>query len=175
MGPILRYYEGQAPDDRGRYLSEIQEWPDDRLEAVHDFIQWMFPLAERSGANPEAPILDDDTIHQFRSRVELRDRLRVSFLRMLRFYGLRYDSASGVERAENFPERSKNWTSVGNHNHLRITRILKSLGILGLEGEAAAFFDRLAEIRHDHAGISGETFRYWQSAAQASQERKTAG
>jgi len=60
MGPILRYYEGQAPDDRGRYLSEIQEWPDDRLEAVHDFIQWMFPLAERSGANPEAPILDDD-------------------------------------------------------------------------------------------------------------------
>jgi hypothetical protein len=175
MGPILRYYEGQAPDDRGRYLSEIQEWPDDRLEAVHDFIQWMFPLAERSGANPEAPILDDDTIRQFRSRAELRNRLRVSFLRMLRFYGLRYDSASGVERAENFPERSKNWTSVGNHNHLRITRILTSLGILGLAREAAAFFDRLAEIHHDHAGISDETFRYWQSAAQASQERKTAG
>jgi len=177
-GAIVRFYDGQEPDDRGRYLSEIQAWPDERIEAVHDFIQWMFPLAERSGANPAAPILDDDTIRQFRSRPELRDRLKVSFLRMLRFYGLRYNSAATVERAENFPERSRNWLSPWNHNHLRITRILKSLRILGLEREATAFFECLAGIYYDQTTaclktISEETFCYWRSAAQEQERRPT--
>jgi len=167
--PILRFYEGDAPDDRGRYLPEIQQWPDERLEAVHDFIQWMFPLAERSGANPGAPILDDDAIREFRSRADLQERLRASFLRMLRFYGLRIGPDASVQRAENFSERSKNWLVAGNHNHLRITRILKSLRILGLQGEATAFFECLTEIYREQskgrAPISEQTFRYWRSGA----------
>ena len=179
-GAIIRYYEGLATDDRGRYLSEIQAWPDENIEAVHDFIQWMFPLAERSGANPGAPVLDDDTIRQFWSRSELRDRLRASFLRMLRFYGLRQDPAtSRVERAENFPERSKNWLSPWNHNHLRITRILKSLRVLGLERESTAFFECLAGIYAGQTAglkaISDETFRYWRAAAPEEQGRRTTG
>ena len=175
---IVRYYEGLAPDDRGRSLSEIQQWPDERIEAVHDFIQWMFPLTERSGVNPGAPVLDDNAIREFRSRPELRDRLRVSFLRMLRFYGLKYEN-SRVERAEDFPERSRNWMSPWNHNHLRITRILKSLRTLGLEREAAAFFECLAGIYEGQPArlrpISEETFGYWQSAAQAEEKRRGVG
>jgi hypothetical protein len=42
---------------RGRYLREIQEWPDDQLESVHDYIQWLFPLPEPSGFNVAAPAL----------------------------------------------------------------------------------------------------------------------
>ena len=122
----------------------------------------MFPLAERSGANPAAPILDEPTIHEFRSRPELRENLRASFLRMLRFYGLELDSGK-VKAAADF--RSKVWLTPGNHNHLRITRILKSLRILGLEQDAGAFFDCLTEIYTSHPGaISSETWRYWQSA-----------
>jgi len=162
MSAILRYYEGVAPDDRGRYLAEIQRWPDARLEAVHDFIQWMFPLAEPSGANPGAPVLDEDTAREFRSRSELQDNLRTSFLRMLRFYGLELDSGR-VKPATGF--QSKTWLTRGNHNHLRITRILKSMRMLGLEPEAGAFFDCLAEIYASHrAAISLDTFQYWKSA-----------
>jgi len=165
MSAILRYYEGAATDDRGRYLSEIQGWPDARLESVHDFIQWMFPLAERSGANPAAPVLDDHTVREFRSRPELQETLRASFVRMLRFYGLELDSGV-VKRAADF--RSKAWLTPGNHNHLRITRVLKSLRILGLEQDARAFFDCLAEIYASHRqAISPETFRYWQAATDA--------
>src|SRR5947208_7865434 len=128
MSAILRFYEGRAPDDRGRYLAEIQQWPDERLESVHDFIQWMFPLRERSGANPGAPTLDQKTIDEFRARPELQDNLRASFCRMLRFYGLGLEE--DVRRGANFEERAGNWLSPWNHNHLRITRILKSLRIL---------------------------------------------
>jgi hypothetical protein len=46
---IIEFYSGAQPDYRGRYLREMQRWPDDRLETVHDFVQWLFPLPERSG------------------------------------------------------------------------------------------------------------------------------
>jgi hypothetical protein len=73
---IISFYSGKTPDDRGRYLKDIQQWPDHRLESVHDFIQWMFPLREPSGVNPGAPVLDPATIAEFRSNTGLQDNLR---------------------------------------------------------------------------------------------------
>ena len=169
--PLVRYYDGRGPDDRGRYLAEILQWPDKRLEAVHDFIQWMFPLRERSGVNPTAPIVDDATVREFRSRPELRKNMQGSFLRMIRFYGLemQHEPNLSIKRAANFPLRSENWLNLSNHNHLRLTRIIKSLRLLGLEEEASALFNCLAAIYHsqDKAAsvISGETFQFWRSAA----------
>ena len=163
---IIRFLAGRAPDDKGRFLTAIQQWPDDRLEAAHDFIQWLFPLRDRSGANPDAPVLTGADIAEFRSRPELRETLRSSFVRMLRFYGFEMAGGPLCVRSANFPERSKNWLRPWNHNHLRITRILKSLMLLGLEAEAQAFFACLKDV-YDEGGnsISGETFAFWQSAS----------
>jgi len=36
------------------YLHEIQHRPDEQLESIHDYIQWLFPLPERSGFNVAA-------------------------------------------------------------------------------------------------------------------------
>ena len=165
---IIQFYSGAQPDDRGRYLSDIHKWTDDQLESVHDFIQWMFPLRERSGVNLTAPILDADTIREFKSRPELQENLRVSFARMVKFYGMEINGSGPqrtIEPASNFRERSNVWLHPHNHNHLRMTRIIKSLRLLGLEMEARAFFDCLASLYHSHSrAISPDTFRYWQSA-----------
>jgi len=56
---LVAFSEGSAPDDRGRFIGDVLRFDDEKLEDVHDFIQWLFPLPERSGANPLAPILDD--------------------------------------------------------------------------------------------------------------------
>jgi len=165
---ILDFYSGAAPDDRGRTLADIQTWPDSELEDVHSYIQWLFPLLEPSPVNPSAPVLDRETIAEFRARPELVQNLRKSFLRMLTFYGLAY-SEGRVVRAANFSERSRNWLWPGNHNHLRITRILKALALLGLEAEARAFLTCLAEIYQEEArktrpSISEDTWRFWSTA-----------
>jgi hypothetical protein len=145
---IIGFYSDTEPDHRGRYLHEIQEWPDAQLEAVHDYIQWLFPLPERSGFNVAAPVLTHESIQEFRTRPELQQQLRSSFLRMMTFYG--FEARSGehitVTRAPNFAAKAAGWLSPGNHNHLRITRILRCLTVLGLEAEAKAFFDCLSEI-----------------------------
>jgi hypothetical protein len=136
---------------RGRFLHEIQEWPDGQLETIHDYIQWLFPLPERSGFNVDAPVLDGKSIQEFQTRADLQENLRVSFLRMMRSYGLEVHVGEHfmVTRAPNFPAKATVWLSPSNHNHLRITRILRCLSLLGLEPEAKAFFDCLSEIYED--------------------------
>ena len=164
---LVEFYSGRAPDHAGRFLHEIQQWPDDRLEDVHDFIQWLFPLTEPSPINPLAPVVDQETIKAFAAQPELCRNLETSFLRMLRFYGLEMplEGQPPVQRAVNFAERARNWLHPGNHNHLRITRILKSLTLLGLKQEAAAFLKCLEGIYADTpGGISAISMGFWRKA-----------
>jgi Opioid growth factor receptor (OGFr) conserved region len=108
---LVSFYSDTGPDSRGRFLREIQNWSDAELELAHDYIQWLFPLAERSGFNPNAPILNAYTINRFRSDADLRRRLQTSLVRMLAFYGLemRATVPMKVACAESFPERAENW------------------------------------------------------------------
>ena len=168
--PLVAFYRDGAPDDANRTLAQILAWDDRRLESIHDYIQWLFPLPERSGANPSAPTLDDATIAAFRSTPMMRDSLRQAFLRMLRFYGLAWTDgpAPNVTRSANFAVRSQEWLSPMNHNHLRLTRILRSLRLLGLEAESAALFRALDAIHQEFPGrITERTFDYWKEAAAA--------
>lgn len=167
-GKILHFYRG-GQDDDGRTLDEILGWPDEELEAVHDFIQWLFPLPEQSGANPSAPVLDAATIEVFRGSKDLQQRLRQSFLRMLRFYGLELHDGV-VQQAANFSARSANWLNPGNHNHLRLTRMLRSLRLLGLTAESAALYRALSEIYRSHSDcITQRTYQFWTGAAALSE------
>ncbi|HYK38026.1 opioid growth factor receptor-related protein [Alloacidobacterium sp.] len=162
---ILDFYRG-GQDDQGRTLDEILNWTDVELEAVHDFIQWLFPLPERSGANPSAPMLEAATIDAFLNSEDLRQRLRLSFLRMLSFYGLEFRDGAVQPRA-NFAARSANWLSPSNHNHLRLTRTLRSLRLLGLAAESTALFAALAEIYANHPDrITLRTYQFWQNAVE---------
>jgi hypothetical protein len=169
---IIEFYSGTELDHRGRYLQEIQRWPDDQLENVHDYIQWLFPLPERSGFSVSAPVLNPESIQEFRTRPDLQNNLRVSFLRMMNFYGLEVHSGADIRvtRAPNFATKATKWLSQGNHNHLRITRILRCLVVLGLQPEARAFWDCLAEIYENEQNkslpaISDETMAYWRKAS----------
>jgi hypothetical protein len=169
MSAITDFYAGTGQDGSGRTLREILGWSDRRLEVVHDYIQWLFPLPEPSGANPSAPVLDAESIAQFRADEALRARLREALERMLAFYGfVRGDGA--IVPGEHFEQHARHWLTPGNHNHLRITRILRSLRVLGLEAEAERFWRGLQAIhaREAAAGrysITERTFAYWRRAA----------
>ena len=169
VDPLLRFYGLESGDARGRSLTEIWGWDDERLEQVHDYIQWLFPLREPSAFNPGAPVLTRAAIDEFLTNPVLRDRLRRSFERMLRFYGLRAAGAAGTLRVEpsaSFASRSAGWLRPGDHNHLRLTRILTSLRLLGLEEESRALAGCLRALAAAHPGaVSQVTLEYWRQAA----------
>ena len=166
---LLGFYSGQLGDDRGRLLWDILAWSDEKLEAVHDYVQWLFPLTEPSAFNPRAPLVGPAAIREFRRSAELRRNLLAAFERMLRFYG--FEIMAGQEReirrAADFAERARVWLTPMNHNHLRITRILKCLRLLGLEAQAQEFFAALSTVceMEPRPPVTAETFRYWREAA----------
>lgn len=170
-GTIVRFYRGGAPDHRGRLLDEILGWDDEALERVHDFIQWLFPLDEPSMFNPDAPLVDAADREAFRRDPELAANLRRSFDRMLAFYGFQARQSGAALRIERSPAwsgRAAVWLTPGNHNHLRLTRIMKSLMLLGQPELAQALYERLRDeaARAGSGLISQVTLRYWKDAVQ---------
>ena len=166
---LLDFYTRDGCDVQGRTHAAILSWSDVLLETVHDYIQWLFPLPEPSGANPRAPLLTPGALAELRASDEAHRRLHAAWLRMLQFYGLSAGLEGEVVPGPSFAQRARNWLTPYNHNHLRLTRMLRSLHLLGLEAESARLFAALAAIYQEESRgrhrISAETFRYWQHAA----------
>ena len=96
--------------------------------------------------------------------------LLLGVVSFLPFLGLAWVDES-VGEGPNFAARVPDVWSAPNHNHLRITRILRSLMLLGKEAEAEALYARLAEMstRRKYP-IPADTVHYWTSAIERSPE-----
>jgi hypothetical protein len=166
--PLVAFYRGGGRDHRARLLSDIHAFDVDELELNHDYIQWLFPLPEPSGANADAPLLSKEDIAVFASDDSVRKALLQSVRMMLRFYGFEvWEGRPDIKvvRGKDFVERRHVWLTRGNHNFLRISRILRSLTLLGLGRYAAAFLKSLEGIYAKEAGIIGSTtMEYWRHA-----------
>uniref|UniRef100_A0A8C8H5W7 Opioid growth factor receptor (OGFr) conserved domain-containing protein n=1 Tax=Oncorhynchus tshawytscha TaxID=74940 RepID=A0A8C8H5W7_ONCTS len=102
-----------------------------KLEEVHSYIQWLFPLQE-PGMNYQPKELTKKEIEAFLEDGTAKQRLVESYKLMLDFYGIELsnDITGEVKLANNWRERFDNLER-NTHNNLRITRILKCLGTLG--------------------------------------------
>lgn len=163
---ILEFYQHGQRNTDGDTLNDVLSWTDESLEDNHRFIQWLFPTFAASAFNPQAPVLTDDVVREFLRDEQLRDRLTLAFDRMLSFYGLTR-SGVNVVKAANWPERSSQWLVFGDHNHLRLTRILDSLSTLGFKHEAAALLACLEDIAGSDEGrreIDPRSLTLWRRA-----------
>jgi hypothetical protein len=129
MSAITSFLSGTGTDHRHRSIGDIMEFEDAELEEVHDYIQWLFPLPERSAFNPIAPVLTSQDIEQLRQNSAALENLRAAAKRMRVFY-----------------RRNQHWLTATNHNHLRISRIIRSLSLILGHDEAARFYDEIIKL-----------------------------
>ncbi|KAF2469857.1 uncharacterized protein BDR25DRAFT_304260 [Lindgomyces ingoldianus] len=74
-----------------------------------------------------------------------------------------------IVRAANYRDRFRNWAIRFDHNHLRITRILRSLRVLGLNEECWAFYCILKHVFDDPSiFINERSMVYWRRAVKQS-------
>jgi len=145
---ILNYLEGEARDSRGRLITEIWSQDDWYWEQTHDFIQWLFPLNEKSRAVGNTPILNDTDIRIIRDS-------ETAVLNL----------AKSSERYKEFLQRTDKWQAPYNHNHLRITRVIKSLRLLADDDSANGFKYWIATQLGDGIDrINAESRRFWRLA-----------
>nr|XP_029519829.1 opioid growth factor receptor-like isoform X1 [Oncorhynchus nerka] len=175
----LKFYLNEYPSSPDDILIESfhKEWKTDykRLERVHSYIQWLFPLRE-PGVNYMASELTKKEILAFRESEEAKKRLVESYELMLGFYGIQLvnKDTGEVKRAENWRERFANLER-NMHNNLRITRILKSLGELGFEhyqSPLVRFFLEETLVKRNLSSVKRSVLDYFLFAIRDKQKRK---
>lgn len=148
VGPVVAFLQGEGRDAAGRTLFDVLAMDNAALEHSHDFIQWLFPLREPSRAVPDAPVLTDDEVEAIRDSPMAQIALTAATDRMGAFYRMTHD-----------------WLMPNDHNHLRITRIIRSLRLLVGDDPADAFKAAiLARVEATRAPVSARSRGYWQTA-----------
>ena len=149
----------------GRMLAEILQQDDFWLEVTHDYIQWLFPLSDLSRVTPDAPLVDNNIRDTFRTDDVLQKHMRAAVVRMARFLGLTFNGVT-VGKTATWAERKGEWFTENTHNSLRITRILKSMTLLGLQKDSVALqrgIEQLCAVESD-CGVTHESRRFWRDA-----------
>jgi len=145
---IVSFLEGKTPDHRGRVLAMLLQQTDHQAETTHDYTQWLFPLDEPSRSVNGAPVLTELEIDQIRQSSLAQANLAKSARWFLGFL-----------------ERNDHWIIKYNHNHLRITRVIKSLRLLASDEAADEFRDKVFGYLGDEVNlIDAKARSFWNSA-----------
>jgi len=145
---ILAFLSGHGTDNQRRSILDLIDRDDEFWERTHDFIQWLFPLAEASRSIRNAPVLTVAQIEQIRASRPMQANIQRSVLRYKEFLA-----------------STTKWRSGYDHNHLRISRVIKSLRLLVNDQEANAFKYWVAGQLGDQIdSINSESKRYWRLA-----------
>lgn len=145
---VLGFLNGTAEDIHGRTFDDVMAFSDAQIEHTHNFIQWLFPLTEPSLSVPGSPCLSDAEITSIKD-----SRAAVANLNMAADWFL------------NFLARNQHWIKPYDHNHLRITRAIKSLRLLSGDKAAERFKASVIKATGDSMElIDVKARQFWEDA-----------
>ncbi len=145
---LLDFLKGTGRDKHGRTHQDILNFSDEQLESVHNYIQWIFPIREMSENVMGSPYLEsEEEIETLRSDHQVQENMIKALVRMEDFY-----------RDNDF------WLQPNDHNHLRITRIIKSIKLLNSKDNASEFYKFILDRVSNYKPVTDESLAYWKQA-----------
>ena len=145
MSDILNFYRGKGYDDGGRTFHEVLQADDTFWDECHNFVQHCFPLPEPSKMQPQSPVATQDDFNAIAENPVLKMRVMAALGRYIQFL-----------------DRTTQWRQARDHNHLRITRVIRCLCFCGLNDAAFEFCEY---AKHEVGKLVGkETIWYWEEA-----------
>lgn len=149
---LYGFLEGTATDDCGRKIEDIWNLSYNKKEYLHNYIQRIFPTNQVSKFDADAETIIKDEAAVFAKNKIIIANMKKSYDVMLDFYGLKQYERYKLE----------NWLVKYNHNHLRLTRMLKSLRMFGLNKEAKELYKKLMEVAKNK--VAPVALRNWEEA-----------
>lgn len=148
---LTQFLSGEGHDHAGRSYQDILDQDNQWLEYTHDWIQWCFPLFEPSQSVKNAPVLESvDEVKLIQTSAKAQENMRL-----------------GLVRFAEFLRDNDQWLRYHDHNHLRITRVIKSVKILMSDKQANQFYQYV--IGQVNGGAGGQpskvSMHYWMQAA----------
>ncbi|KLV06985.1 hypothetical protein ABT56_07505 [Photobacterium aquae] len=163
MSVITCFFRNEVPDVFGRYINELLAHNHFWLEHDHKYIQMLFPMDEGDKFNRHAPLVTDEDRMAFSDHIDLRNRHLQALDMMLEYYGMARNGEMVYVTGELAPQ-SHEWLKPNNHNQLRISRIIRSLSLLGNHNIAASFCRACVTEAEKHGTVSSKTMDFWYHA-----------
>ena len=160
---LIAFTRGEAGDHQGRTIHDLWALSPFWLEHTHDYVQWLFPIPEAGRFNGFAPLLSEVDRAAFADDETLQANQRHSLDVMLAFFGLTRREFV-IEALPKLDMGEHIWLKRGGHNHLRITRIIRSLHLCHQPELAAAFQRAVIEIGTTQGVVSEPSVAYWRAA-----------
>ena len=142
------FFLNKAPDHKGRMLSDIYKFSDKEIEATHDFIQIVFPLAEPSFWSSNKYFIESQ---QQIDSLSKNKNVKEAILQSASWY-------------ISFLKRNNHWKNVNDHNLKRITRMIKSVRLIVGDIEADKIKKEIISIKNIEKLVSQKSIKYWENA-----------
>jgi hypothetical protein len=160
---IIQFYKNEISNEEGYYFDQVMKFNKTELERFHCFIQYLFPLLEPSEKVRTAPIITQEEIDIFKSDHLIRTKLKKAFFKMLDFYRLSYcKNGKSIEIKKEVELLW--WVKPYDHNLLRMTRMLKSMKLLGYFDYSLSLFEVLKEYKNHHNEFIKKSYLFWENA-----------
>lgn len=178
---FVEFLCGRAPDFKGRWVSEYATWDNDKWEECHDHMQWAFPTRTASAYNPNAPLVPADyqfvldTYHPALDAIGVQSTILILLRHYLASVGVAFSDTIDIKTGYYklfWAEKNatycdfNDWSIDGNHNLLRMTRVLECLGIFGLDHAKEELYNFLVyTVAADKTNmLSAKTVAFWSAA-----------
>jgi hypothetical protein len=165
---LYNFYCHKGTDAAGRTFDDIMAFNDEQLEKVHDYIQWIFPSLTPSGSQPQSPILDEETISVFKQSYIFSKRFHDALIKIFHFWNIPVIKGESIS-TDDMNTEGFEWLLRGNHNQLRISRVLESTRLLGYKDVTRDLFNKLVKFvgntqPYQHQ-LTAKNIAYWYQAA----------
>jgi len=163
---ILMFYYGEKIDKCRFVINQVLNFTDIEMEQNHDFIQWLFPTNEQSQFNLNAPLLTDSDTTVFKTNINVKNTVAQAIDRFMYFLGFNaiYPDEINTKVLDNLIiyEPTTYATEIMlnefNHNHMRITRMIKFLKLIN-HWQLELVFNAV----HDNCAVE-DSKKYWKEA-----------
>lgn len=164
MNALIKFHFGFGSDRHNRLIQDIWNLDLFTLEHDHTYIQWLFPIDTSHKFNSHAPKLTEADKNHFRQQPSLRSNQQKSLSAMLNFFGVGIDGDNFIP-SQNLNMKDHIWLKRGGHNHLRISRIIRSIALCSQTILSQKFMNAMLTIAATHGVVSDESKQYWINAA----------
>lgn len=167
MTTVVEFFRDGGKDPYGRTLQDMLGMNDFEWESSHDVVQWAFPLHEPSNFNDECPLVRAEELPILQSDPKCQENMRDVLLRFTKFLGFEWRQEGDVWSfypADNYQQKVKVWRTKYNHNYLRITRVIRSLRLFGMDVLAQQFYDAVYASAVSPGHASQQNAMFWRLA-----------
>jgi hypothetical protein len=143
-----KFLLNKCTDYKGRKLKDILKFSNNKIEETHDFIQLIFPLNEPSFfSSNKNYIKSSEQLKELKSNLQIKKNI-----------------LNSADWFISFLSKNNHWITHYDHNHLRITRMIKSVRLIVGNAEANNIYNKIISIEGVLINVSKKSLKYWKEA-----------